>query len=71
MHTNWVNVNWNVCSKSNILSCLDKTIIMTGVHTFFSSINPENQTVNVSNDPGLGQAKELFFLLSAKEGDYR
>ncbi|XP_023322149.1 uncharacterized protein LOC111696686 isoform X2 [Eurytemora carolleeae] len=42
-----------------------------GVHTFFSSINPENQTVNVSNDPGLGQAKELFFLLSAKEGDYR
>ena len=44
---------------------------MTGVQTFFSSINPENHTVNVSNDPGLGQAKELFFLLSKKEGDYR
>ena len=44
---------------------------MTGVQTFFSSINPENHTVNVSNDPGLGQAKELFYLLVRNGGDYR
>ena len=47
-------------------------MLRLGEKTVFTSFETENNTaVNISTDPGLGQAKELFTLLSSEEGDYR